>query len=92
MIVHGLMGDQFTLADLNLAPFIARLDGLQLVEPWLEERHNARTWWQAVKSRPTYIEARLGPSADEVTTMAVEGSKFTEEFKSKRAEYLSQYG
>lgn len=87
-----LMGDQFTLAEINLAPFIARLDGLQLVEPWLDGRPNAQKWWRSVQDRPSYIEARVGPSMDESETMKTEGAKFVGDFSRKRAEYLAQYG
>lgn len=87
-----LMGEQFTLADLELATFIARLDGLTLVEPWLADRPNARAWWQAVKSRPSYIEARVGPSGEESETMGIEGANIVDTFLKKRAEYLAQYG
>lgn len=86
-----LMGDEFSLADLNFAPFIARLDGLQLVDPWLADRPHAQTWWQAVKDRPAYIEARVGPSAEETDKMAIEGAKSAREFEEARAEYLRQY-
>lgn len=87
-----IMGDQFTLADLNLAPFVARLDGLMLVEPWLAELPDARRWWQAIKERPSFTEARVGPSADEIEIMGIEGAKVLGDFKNKRAEYLAQYG
>ena len=87
-----LMGEQFTLADLNLAPFIARLDGLQLVEPWLEDRPLAQKWWQAVKARPSYAEGKVGPTSEESETMGIEGAKVVGDFKNKRAEYLSRYG
>ena len=86
-----IMGDQFTLADLNLAPFIARLDGLKLVEPWLVKRPNALRWWNAIKERSSYAEARVGPSADEIEAMATEGEKVAGDFKKKRNEYLAKY-
>lgn len=87
-----IMGENFTLADLNLAPFVARLDGLKLIEPWLAERSHAQRWWQAIKDRPTYAEARVGPSADEIEIMGFEGAKIVEEFTKKRAKYIEQYG
>ena len=87
-----IMGEQFTLADLNLAPFVARLDGLKLVEPWLAKRPHAQKWWQSVKNRPSYQEARVGPSADETEKMGIEGAKVIDKFIQKRAEYLAQYG
>ena len=87
-----IIGDQFTLADLNLAPFVARLDGLKLVESWLTKLPDAQRWWQAIKDRPSYTEARVGPSADEMEIMGIEGAKIVGDFEKKRAEYLAQYG
>ncbi len=87
-----IMGEQFTLADLNLAPFVARLGGLQLVEPWLQDRPLTQKWWQAIQARRSYIEARVGPSASETETMRIEGAKVFGDFEQKRAEYLAAYG
>ena len=86
-----LMGEQFTLADLNLAPFVARLDGLQLVEPWLEDRPHGKKWWRAIQARPSYDQAQVGPTSEESETMRIEGAKMLDEFKSTRADYLSRY-
>ena len=85
-------GEQFTLADLDLATFIARLDGMTLVEPWLAERPHAQAWWQAVKARPSYRQANVGPSGEETEPMRVEGARIVEAFNRKRAEYVSRYG
>ncbi|MCY4396353.1 MAG: glutathione S-transferase family protein [Rhodospirillaceae bacterium] len=87
-----LMGRQFTLADLELATFIARLDGLTLLEPWIAERPNVQTWWRSVSSRPSYVEARVGPSGEEAETMGIEGARVVGEFQKKRAEYIARYG
>ena len=85
------MGEQFTLADLELSTFVARLDGLTLVDRWLENLPNTRAWWKAVQARPSYAEARVGPSGEEVEAMKREGSKILNEFFEKRAAYLSDY-
>ena len=87
-----ILGEKFSLADLNLAPFIARLDGLKLVEPWLTELPNTQRWWQAIKERPSFTHARVGPSADELEIMGIEGTKVIDDFKTKRNDYLIQYG
>ena len=87
-----IMGEKFSLADLNLAPFVARLDGLKLIEPWLTELPNTQRWWQAIKERPSFTHARVGPSADELEIMGIEGAKVINDFKTKRNDYLIQYG
>ena len=86
-----LMGEEFTLADLNLAPFIARLDGLQLIEPWLADKPQTKRWWGNIKKRPSYLEARVGPSDEETETMGIEGRKIVNAFKEKRAEYVATH-
>jgi len=87
-----LMGETFTLADLNLAPFIARLDGLRMLPVWLDERPSTDAWWQRVQERPSYTQARVGPSADEATTYAAEGAKVVDDLRKRRADYLKRYG
>jgi glutathione S-transferase len=70
-----LMGEQFTLAEVCYAPFIARMAGLQLVDVWLDGRPNARAWWQRLRERPSFIAADVGPSAAEKEAYAREGGK-----------------
>jgi glutathione S-transferase len=87
-----LMGDAFTLADLNFAPFIARLDGLRMLPVWLDERPRATAWWSRVQARPSYTQARIGPSGDEAATYAGEGAKVVDDLRKLRAGYLERYG
>lgn len=86
-----LMGDGFTLAELNLATFIARLDGLRMLPVWLDDRPRTQTWWAAIKARPSYTKARVGPSGGEAETYAREGAKLVEEMQRRRAAYLEAY-
>jgi len=86
-----LLGEKFTLAEINFAPFIARLDGLQVVKPWLEDRPYTAKWWLQIKQRSSFSEARVGPSFEEAKTMEVEGEKGLSDFIKKREEYLSVY-
>jgi len=87
-----LMGNAFTLAEVNLAPFIARIEGLSMLPVWLDERPHASAWWQRVKARPSYAQARVGPSADEAKTYAAEGAKVVDDLRKRRADYLKRYG
>ena len=84
--------DVLSLAARCLSELGRAEDGLTLVEPWLAERPNAQAWWQAVKSRSSYAEARVGPSGEEIEVMGIEGAKVVGDFEKKRAEYLAQYG
>ena len=86
-----LMGNTFTLAEVNLAPFVARLDGLRMLPVWLDERPKTAAWWDAVKARPSYAKARVGPSAGEGETYAREGGKLADDLRRRRAAYLEKY-
>jgi glutathione S-transferase len=70
-----LMGEQFTLADLCYAPFIARIAGLQILDVWLTDRPYSRAWWQRLRERPSFRAADVGPSAAERDIYAQEGNK-----------------
>lgn len=95
-LAHGrpwLMGDDFTLADLNLAPFVARLDALMLLPVWLGERPHARTWWERMTARPTYQQANVGPAAgEEMETHAREGRKIAARAGEMLTDYLAGVG
>ena len=68
-----LMGQQFTLADLCYAPYVARIDGLQMLGVWIDGRPLSRAWFERLSSRPAFAHARVGPSTDEVDVYAREG-------------------
>jgi len=88
---HWLMGDQFTLAEINLAPFVARLDGLRMLPVWLDERPRTRAWWSALKTRPSYVAARVGPSGGEADVYAREGAKVVDDLRQRRTAYLARF-
>ncbi|HVE52573.1 MAG TPA: glutathione S-transferase family protein [Ramlibacter sp.] len=63
MLVDGpwLMGPQFTLADIAAAPFVARITEIapEALEP--EAHPRAHAWWEAMRRRPAFAQARLQP-------------------------------
>jgi glutathione S-transferase len=70
-----LVGD-FSLADINAMPFVARLDYLTLLDIWTAERPRVRAWWARARSRPSFANAiseRLKP--EQRTAMAVSGAR-----------------
>ncbi len=86
-----LMGDQFGLADLNLIPFVARLDALTLLPVWLARRPHARAWWRSAMARPSYAGANVGPAAgEERATHAREGEKIAGRAAEMLGEYLAR--
>jgi glutathione S-transferase len=58
-LVNGpwLMGDQFTLADVVMAPYIERLDRLTLSGLWDNDRPRVGAWLKRLKSRPSFVAA-----------------------------------
>lgn len=78
-----LMGEQFTLADLCYAPYVARIAGLQMLKVWLDERPLSRAWWERLSNRPSFIEADVGPSQDEKELYAREGVKVVDGLKQR---------
>lgn len=78
-----LMGEQFTLADLCYAPFVARIAGLQMLEVWLDQRPLSRAWYERLSSRPAFLRAEVGPSQDERQIYAREGARVVDGLKQR---------
>ncbi|HZD91965.1 MAG TPA: glutathione S-transferase family protein [Pseudolabrys sp.] len=49
-----LMGEQVTLADINMMPFVARLAYLGLLDVWVSDRPHIRAWWDRVQAWPSF--------------------------------------
>jgi glutathione S-transferase len=49
-----ILGAQFTLADIALIPYMARLDYLGLISLWTDNRPHVRDWWAQVCARPSF--------------------------------------
>jgi len=85
-----IMGADFSLADLNLAPFVARLEGITFLNIWLEDRPFTAAWWARLKGRPSYCQANVGPGAgDDAEMFAREGSKTAPEARQVLADLKS---
>ena len=75
-----VLGEAFSLADLDLAPLIARLEAMQFLDIWLDGRTSVQEWWQRIRSRDSYSAADVGPSVgDELGEYAREGSRYVDE-------------
>lgn len=84
-----IVGGKFTLGDINLIPFVARLDYLNLLDVWIHQRPRVSEWWQRAKARLSFESAigdRLTP--DEVSAMKTHGTKIRDRVQARRAEYL----
>ena len=49
-----LLGDKPTLADINLMPYVARLDYLGLLEAWISTRPRINAWWARTQAWPSF--------------------------------------
>jgi glutathione S-transferase len=85
-----LLGESYTLADIALMPFVARLEYLDLLDLWVANRPHTQAWWQRAKSRPSFASAIADAlTANEITEMRTSGSKIRNRVVERRAEYLS---
>ena len=85
-----LLGEQFSLADINMMPFIARLDYLDLLDLWTGDRPNVQRWWKLAQARPSFIAAIPDVlTGNEVAEMRTSGAKIRDHVGKRRAEYLS---
>ncbi len=84
-----LLGDMFTLADINIIPYLWRIEYLNLIDIWMNDRPQVADWWERAKARPSAeacIPDRL--NADDIAKMGESGGKLRDAVAAKRAEYL----
>jgi glutathione S-transferase len=48
------VGENPSLADINLMPFAARLDYLGLLDLWIKDRPRAMAWWALAREWPSF--------------------------------------
>ena len=84
-----LLGDAFTLADVNMIPYLWRIEYLDLIVIWMDDWPRVADWWNRAKQRPTAaacIPGRLND--DDIAAMKEHGGKLRDAVRAKRAEYL----
>lgn len=80
-----LCGSQFSLGDVNVMPFAARLEYLGLLDLWLSERPNLQGWWARAKARRSFGKS----IADALKPVQIETMKRSgERIKSRIGEIL----
>jgi len=71
-----LIKEHYSLADLGLTPYLARLEYLNLLDVWIQDKTNTNNWWQRIKQRPSYAQAVSNPLTKiEIDGMGSSGSK-----------------
>jgi glutathione S-transferase len=87
-----LLGSDYTLADINLMPYVARLDYLGLLDLWIAERPKVRAWWQRAQARPSFRKAVHEPlTAGEKDRMQVCGAGIRERMRALREQLLEAF-
>jgi glutathione S-transferase len=82
-----LVGRDFTLGDINVMPFAARLDYLNILDVWVDSRPLVAAWWQRAKARPSFFGAiaKLLKN-DQISAMATSGLRIKSQIAAKHAE------
>ena len=71
-----ILGADPTLADINLMPYVARLNYLGLLGIWTADRPSVLNWWQQVQKWPSFITGLSEPVTEaEIEEMGTHGPK-----------------
>lgn len=88
-----LMGDQFTLAEANFAPFLKVVEMVRFMDFWLEVYPNVRQWWDRVASRESMKQLDDFPynAIAEDSAHAWTGRETAPAFERKLKEYRAAF-
>ncbi len=85
-----LVSGMFSLADINMIPFVWRIEFLDLIDIWMDDYPRVAEWWARAKARPSAasrIAGRLKP--EEIAEMKNSGAKLRDAVAAKRRAYLA---
>jgi glutathione S-transferase len=84
-----ISGDGFSLAEIGLTPYFARVEFLGLLDIWIGKRPKVREWWERVKSRESFVQVILGQLTEyEISEMENSGKVIYDRVEQRRDEYL----
>lgn len=84
-----LLGSRFTLAEINLAPYLARMEYLHLLDVWTRERPQVVAWFRRIQARASYErEIRDWIRPDEWSEMREAGIRIKPRIEAFRDTYL----
>jgi glutathione S-transferase len=87
-----LVNDDLTLGDINLMPFVARLQYLNMLDLFIAERPRVQQWFAQANGLPSYRKAIPDLlNAEDLSTMKESGSKIREQIRARREEHLADY-
>ncbi len=84
-----IMGDQFTLAEISIGPFIMRIQDLQLLPIWMENRPLTKAWWARIQQRPSFAKAEVSVGAEHEKAYKQAGDKYGADIRKLREWYLT---
>ena len=86
-----LVGDQMSLADINMMPFVARLEYLDLLDVWIKDRPAVQEWWARSQELPSFKKSISDQIAEsDIADMKTFGSKIRDRVGAHRSHYLQQ--
>ena len=75
-----ILGSDPTLADINLMPYVARLNYLGLLDLWIKDRPHTRAWWAIAREWPSFKSGLSDLiSETEIAEMQTHGPKIANE-------------
>lgn len=84
-----ISAEGFSLAEIGLTPYFARIEFLGLKDIWLAERPRVSAWWERVKDRQSFADVIAGRlSIHELDEMKDSGAEIKERVAERRNEYL----
>ena len=88
-----LMGDQFTLAEVNFGPFMKVLEMVRFIDFWLAPYPRVRDWWDRLAKRPSMQQLDAFPSnaLAEDSPHARTGKETRPAFEAKVSEYRKAF-
>jgi glutathione S-transferase len=86
-----LVGKNFTLGDINIIPFAARLHYLDLLDVWIAARPRVRVWWERAQSRPSFSGAITNLlTQEQIEAMYASGSRIKDRITAKHEEIVAR--
>jgi glutathione S-transferase len=87
-----LVNDNLTLGDINLMPFVARLQYLNMLDIFIDSRPRVQKWFEQAKALSSYQKAIPDMlNEEDLSTMMASGSKIRDQIRARREEHLAQY-
>jgi glutathione S-transferase len=89
---NWLVANRMSLADINLMPFVARLEYLNLLDLFIAGRPRVQAWWERSKGLQSYRKAVPEMlTQDDVSTMQSSGTAIRDRIHDLRSQHVVQY-